>query len=276
MLHGKRILITGVMTHRSLAFGVAAEAQRQGAEVVLTSFGRVRRMTERAAKRLDEPADVLELDVTSQADLSAVGDELERRWGRLDGVLHAIAHAPPDALGPDFAETSVASAAEAFAVSAHSFGALAGALAPLLERGENGGSVVGLDFDGSRAYPAYGWMGVSKAALESVSRYLARQLGPRGVRVNLVASGPVGTPAANGIPGFDVLSGVWAESAPLGWDASRHDVVAAPVCFLLSDGAAAITGEILHVDGGHHAMGAPLSFDAAISANGTAREEVHA
>ena len=264
MLSGKRILVTGVMTRRSLAFGVAAEAQEQGAEVVLTSFGRVRRLTERAATRLPQPADVLELDVTNEAHLRGVAEDLDRRWGRVDGVLHAVAHAPRDALGTDFAETPMSSAVEAFAVSAYSFGSLTGALAPLLERAEGGGSVVGLDFDSSRAWPSYGWMGVSKAALESVSRYLARQLGPRGIRVNLVAAGPVGTPAAGGIPGFETLSGVWAKSAPLGWDPTATDVVAKPVCFLLSDGAAAITGEILHVDGGNHAMGAPLEHDESI------------
>jgi meromycolic acid enoyl-[acyl-carrier-protein] reductase len=251
-IEGKRLLITGVITKRSIAWSVAEQAQLQGAEVVLTGFGRARRMTERAAAKLPEPPDVLELDVNKPEDLEAVRAELESRWGGLDGVLHAIAFAPDDALGGRFLETPPESAAQAFTTSAYSLKALAAAMAPLLERSE--GSIVGLDFDASVAWPVYDWMGVSKAALEAVARYLARDLGPRGVRVNLVSAGPIETPAAGGIPGFDQLAGEWHGRAPLGWDVSDPTPVARTVCFLLSDWSGGISGEILHVDGGFHAM----------------------
>ena len=257
MLAGHRILVTGVITNRSIAFAVAEEAQRQGAEVLLTSFGRARRLTERAAKRLPMAPDVLELDVNSADDLAALAAELDRRWGRLDGVLHAIANAPADAFGGDFLDTPAESAEAAFRTSAYSLNALAGALRPLLEGSEGGrASIVGLDFDASVAWPSYDWMGVAKAALESVSRYLARDLGPVGVRVNLVAAGPIRTAAAGGIPGFDDLAESWDARAPLAWDVDDPGPVADAVCFLLSDAARAITGEILHVDGGAHAIGA--------------------
>ncbi len=258
ILAGKRLLITGVITKDSIAFHAASEAQREGASVLLTSFGRVRRMTERAAARLPEPVDVLELDVNSQADLDALGPELRSRWGSLDGVLHAIAFAPEDALGGKFMTAPGESASQAFLTSAFSLKALAAAVEPLMSAG---GSIVGLDFDASVAWPIYDWMGVAKAALESVSRYLARDLGPRGIRVNLVAAGPLGTTAARGIPGFEQLSSLWQEQAPLGWDPADPGPVASAICFLLSDYSRAITGEIVHVDGGFHAMGAPVSSE---------------
>ncbi len=254
ILAGKRLLITGVITKDSIAFHAAETAQREGAEVVLSSFGRVRRLTERAAQRLPEPVDVLELDVNQQPDLDALTETLRERWGGLDGVLHAIAFAPDDALGGRFMTASADSASEAFRTSAFSMKALAGACAPLM--GEGAG-IVGLDFDASVAWPVYDWMGVAKAALESVSRYLARELGPAGIRVNLVAAGPLGTVAARGIPGFDELAELWRAQAPLGWDVSDPGPVANAICFLLSDYSAAITGEIVHVDGGFHAVGAP-------------------
>jgi meromycolic acid enoyl-[acyl-carrier-protein] reductase len=147
------------------------------------------------------------------------------------------------------------SAEIAFRTSAYSFKALAGALAPLME---DGGSLVGMDFDAAKAWPIYDWMGVAKAALESVNRYLARDLGGQGIRVNLVSAGPVETPAAQGIPGFETLAGLWEKQAPLGWDTSDPAPVADAVLFLLSDLGRGVTGEILHVDGGFHAMGAPL------------------
>ncbi|HYI80436.1 MAG TPA: enoyl-ACP reductase FabI [Thermoleophilaceae bacterium] len=253
MLSGRRVLITGVITHRSIAFAVAEQVQRQGGEVVLTSFGRARRLTERAAKRLPDVPDVLELDVDSAEDLAALAAELERRWGRVDGVLHAIANAPADALGGDFAGTPPESAEATFRTSAYSLSALAAALRPLLARDAG---IVGLDFDASVAWPSYDWMGVAKAALEAVSRYLARDLGPAGVRVNLVAAGPIRTAAAGGIPGFDELAALWGDRAPLAWDVDDPTPIASAVCFLLSDAARAITGEILHVDGGAHAVGA--------------------
>ncbi len=255
MLAGKRLLLTGVITRKSIAFAVAREAQLAGAEIVLTGFGRTRRLTERAAMRLPEPPEVLELDVNSDDDLAAVAAELDSRWGSLDGTLHAIAFAPADALGGGFLETPAESAAEAFRTSAYSLQALGRHLAPLLER-DVGGAIVGLDFDASVAWPAYDWMGVAKAALESTSRYLARDLGPRGIRVNLVSAGPIETAAAGGIPGFGELAGAWERGAPLGWDPSDPGPVARAVCFLLSDWSAAVSGEVLHADGGFHAIGA--------------------
>jgi meromycolic acid enoyl-[acyl-carrier protein] reductase len=265
MLAGKRLLITGVLTRKSIAFAAAREAQLAGAEVTLTGFGRTRRMTERAAARLPKPPDVLELDVNSEGDLGELAAELERRWGRLDGILHAIAFAPADAIGGRFLETPSESAVEAFRTSAYSYQALARHLAPLME---GGGSLVGLDFDASVAWPSYDWMGVSKAALEAVNRYLARELGPRGIRSNLVSAGPIASPAAGGIPGFDGLAAGWPDAAPLGWDADDPTPVAHAVCFLLSDWAGAISGELIHVDGGAHAV---AGFSALRSAsNGTA------
>jgi enoyl-[acyl-carrier protein] reductase I len=254
ILEGKRLLVTGVITKDSIAFHAAEQAQRMGAEVLLTSFGRVRRMTERAAKRLPEPVDVLELDVNRDEDLAGLTAELERRWGRVDGALHAIAYAPEDALGGRFMTAPAASAAAAFQTSAFSFKALAAALMPLMG---TGGSLVGLDFDATTAWPIYDWMGVAKAALESVSRYLARDLGPQGIRVNLVSAGPLGTVAARGIPGFEGLAALWQQQAPLGWDIEDPGPVAAAICFLLSDLSRGVSGEILHVDGGFHAVGAP-------------------
>jgi enoyl-[acyl-carrier protein] reductase I len=257
LLDGKRLLITGVLTRGSIAYAVAERAQLAGAELVLTSFGRARRMTERAAAKLPEPPDVLELDVNKPEDFEALTAELESRWGGLDGALHAIAFAPDDALGGKFMSAPPESAEAAFRTSAYSFKALGEAVAPLMAR-EGGGGLVGLDFDASVAWPAYDWMGVSKAALEAVSRYLARDLGPDRVRVNLVSAGPVETPAAGGIPGFDKLAGAWRSQAPLGWDSEDPTPVADAVCFLLSDWARGISGEIVHVDGGFHAMGTPL------------------
>ncbi len=256
-LEGKHLLVTGVMTRQSIAFAVAEQAQQQGAEVVLTGFGRGRRMTERAAKGLPTLPDVLELDVDKPEDLAAVAEDLGSRWDSLDGVLHAIAFAPSDAIGGNFLDTPVESAVKAFTTSAYSLKALAVSLAPLLEKSD-AGSVVGLDFDASVAWPVYDWMGVAKAGLESVARYLARDLGPRGVRVNLVSAGPIETAAAGGIPGFEKLAGEWGGRAPLGWDVNDASSVAGTVCYLLSDLSRGVTGEIIHVDGGYHAMGAPL------------------
>ena len=254
ILEGKRLVITGVITKDSIAFHAASRALEEGASIVLTSFGRARRMTERAASRLSAEVDVLELDVNQPSDLEALTVSLRDRWGSVDGALHAIAFAPEDALGGRFMTTPAESAAAAFQTSAFSLKALAGALEPLMD---SGGSVVGLDFDASVAWPVYDWMGVAKAALESVSRYLARDLGPRGIRVNLVSAGPLGTVAARGIPGFEGLASLWQARAPLGWDVEDPAPVADAICFLLSDYARAISGEIVHVDGGFHAVGAP-------------------
>jgi enoyl ACP reductase len=258
LLEGKRILVTGVATKQSIAFAIAERAQRAGAEVLLSSFGRARRLTERAARGLCPPVEVLELDATSPEDHQRLAAELERRWGGLDGVVHSVAFAPPDALGGNFLATSSASAETAFRVSAYSLKELAASLWPLLSR-DGGGAIVGLDFDATVAWPAYDWMGVSKAALEAVSRYLARDLGAHDVRVNLIAAGPLHTVAASGVPGFAELSAHWEAQAPLRWDPRDAGPVADAACFLLSPWARAITGELLHVDGGFHAMGAPLA-----------------
>jgi meromycolic acid enoyl-[acyl-carrier-protein] reductase len=254
ILEGKRLLVTGVITKDSIAFHAAEQAQREGASVLLTSFGRVRRMTERAAQRLPEPAEVLELDVNKPEDLQALTESVRERWGGLDGALHAIAFAPEDALGGHFMSAPAESATQAFQTSAFSLKALAASLAPLMP---SGSSIVGLDFDASVAWPIYDWMGVAKAALESVSRYLARDLGPDGIRVNLVSAGPLGTVAARGIPGFEQLAELWRAQAPLGWNTEDPVPVARVICMLLSDYAQAISGEIVHVDGGFHALGAP-------------------
>ncbi|WP_445152584.1 enoyl-ACP reductase FabI [Baekduia sp. Peel2402] len=255
LLDGKKLLITGVLTDRSIAFSVARRAQEEGAEIVLTGFGRAMRLTQRMAARLPQEPDVLELDVTDDAQAAAVAAELESRWGVLDGVLHAVAFVPGDALGGKFLEAPAESAKAAFEISAFSLKTLGATFAPLLEKAEDGGSLVGLDFDASKAWPIYDWAGVSKAALESVNRYLAQYLGPRGIRSNLVAAGPLRTMAAGAIEGFDVLASAWEQGAPLTWDLTDPDPVADACVFLLSRMSRAISGEILHVDGGFHALG---------------------
>jgi enoyl-[acyl-carrier protein] reductase I len=255
LLTGKRILLTGVLTDDSLAFGVASLAQQEGAQVVLTGFGRGMSLTERTARKLPSPPDVLELDVTDEDQLRVVAAELSGRWGGLDGVLHAVGFAPASCLGNGVLEAGWDDVAVALQVSAYSLKTLAKGLLPLLEA-SGGGSIVGLDFDASVAWPAYDWMGVAKAALESLARYLARDLGPSRVRVNLVAAGPVKTVAARSIPGFERFEEVWSERAPLGWDVRNPEAVARACVCLLSDWFPLTTGEILHVDGGFHAVGA--------------------
>jgi enoyl-[acyl-carrier protein] reductase I len=254
ILEGKKLLITGVVNRHSIGFAIAERAQAEGAEVVLTSFGRVKRMTERSAARLDPQPEVLDLDINDDADIAALRQELEGRWGRVDGAVHAIAFAPPDAIGGHFMSTPRESAKLAFESSAYSYKALAECVAPLM--GEGGGALIGLDFDATVAWPSYDWMGVAKAALESVNRYLARDLGPNGIRANLVAAGPVHTAAASGISGFSQLESLWGDAAPLGWDPRDPGPVADAALFLLSDLSRGITGEIVHVDGGVHAVGA--------------------
>jgi enoyl ACP reductase len=255
-LEKKRLLITGVLTPQSIAFAVARLAEEEGAELLLTGFGRGKSITERSARRLPEPPDVLAMDVTDAGQVGAVAEEIQGRWGRLDGILHAIAFAPEDALGGRFLETPWESAATALRASAFSLKDLVVANRDALREGR--GSVVSLDFDASVAWPAYDWMGVSKAALESVTRYLARDLGDDEIRVNCVAAGPLRTVAAKGIPGFDRFIDGWGRRAPLGWDPVDPGPVADACVWLLSDRSRAITGEIVHVDGGYHAMGADL------------------
>jgi enoyl ACP reductase len=256
LLDGKRLLITGVLTDASLAFAVAELAQREGAEIVLSGAGRALSLTRRTARKLPTEPDVLEIDVTSPEQLALAGTALAERWDRLDGVLHAIGFAPPNCLGSgmfaaDWDEVSVA-----LNISTYSLKALIEAFKPLLlNAGRDGGaSVVGLDFDSTVAWPIYDWMGVAKAALESLTRYLARDLGPDGIRVNLVAAGPIRTMAAKSIPGFSVLEESWDDRAPLGWDVNDSGVVARACVALFSDLLPMTTGEILHVDGGVHAV----------------------
>ena len=251
LLPGKRLLITGGLTDDSIAWHAARLAQDEGAEVALTGFGRGMRLTQRSAKRLPKPADVLELDINDPDHMAAVAATLETKWGGLDGALHAIAFAPEDALGGNFLETPMESATTAFATSAFSYKTLAVGLRPLL-RAAGGGALVTLDFDNTKSWPSYDWMGVSKSALQSVTRYLARYLGPDGIRVNAVAAGPLATVAAKSIPGLDVFRQTWETDAPLGWDIRNPDPVARMVCVLLSDWAPATSGEIVHVDGGFH------------------------
>jgi meromycolic acid enoyl-[acyl-carrier-protein] reductase len=256
LLEKKRLLITGVLTPQSIAFSVARLAQEQGAEILLTGFGRAMGLTEKTARRLPETPDILEMDANEPAHIEAVAEEVRSRWGTLDGFLHAIAFAPADALGGAFLETPWESAKTAFQTSAYSLKAISVGMLPLME--ENGGSIVSLDFDASVAWPIYDWMGVSKAALEGISRYLARYLGPKGIRVNCVSAGPLKTMAAKGIPGFEALASSWGKRAPLSWDVSDPDPVARTVVFLLSDWSKGITAEIIHVDGGYHAIGAEM------------------
>lgn len=255
LLEGKKILVTGVLTRASIAFAIADHAQREGAEVVLTSFGRVRTITQMSAKRLKPIPDILELDVNKREDIDAVCEELQGRWGRLDGIVHAIGYAPADALSGNFLNTPWESVATALRTSTFSLKELAVGLLPLMS--EKGGSIVTLDFDNStQAWPAYDWMGVSKAALESVCRYLARDLGRHQIRVNAICAGPISTIAAKGIEGFKSIEGTWSRRAPLGWDTKSAEAVARSTCALLSDYLPATTGELIHVDGGYHAIGA--------------------
>ena len=253
LLDGKNIVITGVLTDASLAYGVAALAQQEGANIVLTGAGRALSLTQRTGRKLPTPVDVYELDVTNPEHLANVRTELAAKWGRIDGVLHSIGFAPEACLGDDFMAPQWDDVAVALHVSAYSLKALAEAFAPLMT---NGGSIVGLDFDNTVAWPAYNWMGVAKSALESISRYLAKELGPQGIRCNLVAAGPVKTIAAKSIPGFKKFEDVWDDRAPLGWDVTDSSAVAKAVVALLSDWFPATTGEMIHVDGGYHAVGA--------------------
>jgi enoyl-[acyl-carrier protein] reductase I len=252
LLDGKRILVTGVLNDASFAFSTAKLAQEQGAEVVLSSFGRVMRITERTAKRLPTPdVQIVELDVTNDDDLAALAGNV---GGSLDGVVHSLAFAPESCLGGGFLDAPWTDVSVALHVSAYSLKALAVAALPLMSAG---GAIVGLDFDNDDvAWPVYDWMGVSKAAFESVARYLARDLGPQGIRVNLVSAGPYRSIAAKSIPGFEKFEEVWVERAPLGWDLKDPEPTAKAVVALLSDWFPATTGEKVHVDGGFHAVGA--------------------
>ena len=253
LLDGKKIVITGVMTDASLAFGVARIALAEGADIVLTGAGRALSLTQRTARKLGDGIDVFELDVTVPAHGEAVRDALATKWGHVDGVLHAIGFAPEACLGDSFMTATWDDVAVAMHISTYSLKALADAFVPLMSAG---GSFVGLDFDNRVAWPAYNWMGVAKSALQSVSRYLAKELGPQGIRSNLVAAGPVRTMAAKSIPGFALFEDTWGGRAPLGWDVNDSEPVAKACVALLSDWFPMTTGEIIHVDGGYHAVGA--------------------
>lgn len=254
LLEGKNIVVTGVLTDASLAFGVAALAQNEGAEVMLTGAGRALSLTERTARKLPKPAPVYELDVTVPEHLEAAREHARDHFGgHVDGVLHSIGFAPEVCLGDDFMAATWADVSVAINISAYSYKALADAFLPLMS---SGGSFVGLTFDATVAWPAYNWMGVAKAALESANRYLAKELGPKGIRSNLIAAGPVKTMAAKSIPGFKKFEDIWDDRAPLGWDVTDSSAVAKAVVVLLSDWFPATTGSMIHVDGGYHAVGA--------------------
>ncbi|XVX21939.1 enoyl-ACP reductase FabI [Actinomycetota bacterium] len=250
LLEGKTLLITGVLMESSIAFHVARLAQEQGAEVILTSFGRTMRITQTIAKRLPHEAPVVELDVTDSEHLETLAERLREHTDRIDGVLHSIGFAPEGAF--NFLEGTWEDVSTAVQVSAYSLKALSVAALPLMPEG---GSVVGLTFDARYAWPVYDWMGVAKAAFEATGRYCARDLGPKGVRVNLVAAGPIKTTAAKSIPGFEQFEEHWGDKAPLGWDVNDPVPTAQACIALLSDWFPATTGEIVHVDGGVHAMG---------------------
>jgi meromycolic acid enoyl-[acyl-carrier-protein] reductase len=252
LLDGKRLLITGVITDQSIAYTIARLALEEGAQVVLTGFGRMS-LVQRVASRLPESPPVIELDVTDEQQLGTLAERVREHVDGLDGVVHAIGFAPASCLGGGFLDAPWADVATAMQVSAYSLKSLATAALPLF--GDMGASIVGLDFDARVAWPAYDWMGVAKAALESTSRYLARELGPRQVRVNLVAAGPIRTMAAKSIPGFSQFEDAWAGRAPLGWDNNDAVPVAKSTLALLSDWFPSTTGELIHVDGGFHAMG---------------------
>lgn len=253
LLEGKRLLITGVLTESSLAFGAAQLAQAEGAEVILTSVDKVMRHTQKAAKKLAVEPEVLEFDVSNPEHPAILHQQIAQRWDRVDGALHAIGFAPPVCLGGTFMDAKWEDVSVAVDISAYSLKALADAVVPLMTEG---GSIVGLDFDAQVSWPAYDWMGVAKAALESTSRYLARYLGPQQIRVNLIAAGPIKTIAARSIPGFSTFEDVWDAKSPLGWDVKDSHAVAQACVALLSDWFPATTAEIIHVDGGYHAMGA--------------------
>ncbi len=257
LLDGKRLLITGVLTDASLAFAVAKLAQEEGADIVLSGAGRALSLTKRTARKLPSEPEVLEIDVTAPDQLRAAGAALAGRWDRLDGLLHAIGFAPPDCLGNGMFAADWEDVSTALHISTYSLKALVDACLPLLRAAgaDGGASVVGLDFDATVAWPVYDWMGVAKAGLESLSRYLAKELGPAGIRVNLVAAGPVRTMAAKSIPGFSAFEDTWADRAPLGWDIHDSTAVAKACLTLFSDLLPMTTGEILHVDGGVHAVG---------------------
>ena len=253
LLDGKRIVITGVLTDASLAFGAAELALAEGAEILLTGAGRGMRLTQRTARKLGDGIDVAEFDVTDPSHAGALRDHLASRWGQVDGALHAIGFAPEICLGGSFMDATWDDVRVTLEISTYSLKMLADAVAPLMP---SGSSIVGLDFDAARAWPAYDWMGVAKAGLESTCRYLAHYLGPQGIRVNLVSAGPVRTMAARSIPGFSEFEDAWSQRAPLGWSVTDPSAVSRTIVAMLSDWLPATTGSMVQADGGYHAIGA--------------------
>ena len=260
LLTSYRILITGVLTDDSLAFGIAKRALQEGATIALTGAGRGVSLTKRTARKLEEfgeVGEVIELDVTQPEQVAQAARDIESRFGRLDGLVHAIGFAPQTCLGGGMFVAPFDDVATAMQISTYSLAALVGAFRPLLARSEapGGASVIALDFDGTRAYPMYDWMGVMKAGLESLGRYLAREVGVDQIRVNMLAAGPIRTMAAKSIPGFEIFEDTWAERAPLGWDVHDSSAVADTAIALLSPLLRQTTASVIHVDGGAHAMG---------------------
>jgi enoyl ACP reductase len=257
LLSDHRILVTGVLTDDSLAFGIARRALEEGATIALSGFGRGTSITRRTAKKLGDVGEIIELDVTSPEQVASAVDEVTTRFGRLDGLVHAIGYAPPSCLGSGMFTAPFEDVATALHASTYSLAALVGAFRPLLQKSEalGGASVIALDFDGSRAYPMYDWMGVMKAALESLGRYLAREVGSDKIRVNMLAAGPIRTMAAKSIPGFSLFEDSWSERAPLGWDVRDASAIADAAVALLSPLLRGTTASVIHVDGGAHAMG---------------------
>ena len=257
LLNDHRILITGVLTEDSLAFGIAQRALEEGAIIALSGAGRGTSLTRRTARKLGDVGEIIELDVTNPAQIEVAASELENRFGRLDGLVHAIGYAPTTCLGGGMFQAPFEDVATAMHVSTYSLAALVGAFRPLLQKSEahGGASVIALDFDGSRAYPMYDWMGVMKAGLESLGRYLAREVGADRIRVNMLAAGPIRTIAAKSIPGFSIFEDTWAERAPLGWDVNDSSAVADTAVAMLSPLLRATSASVIHVDGGAHSMG---------------------
>ncbi len=255
ILEEKRIFITGVLNTSSIAYAAAEVAISEGAQVVLSGFGRGLSITQRAAKKLSSEVKVVELDVSNQEHLDSLPKTL-LPWTHVDGVLHSIGYAPSSCLGGDIFQAPFEDVAVAFQISTFSLKSLVQALLPLLKVAPKGSSVVGLDFDAQVAWPGYNWMGVAKAGLESLTRYLARDCGHHGVRVNLISAGPIRTIAAKRVESFSTFEDDWAQKAPLGWNTKDARGVGTSIAALLSEFFPQTTGEIIHVDGGYHALGA--------------------
>ncbi|MGD0054982.1 MAG: enoyl-ACP reductase FabI [Acidimicrobiales bacterium] len=257
LLSDHRILVTGILTDDSLAYGIARRVLEEGATIAVSGAGRGTSLTRRVVRKLGDVGEVIELDVTDPVQVAAAVDEVERRFGRLDGLVHAIGYAPPSCLGSGMFAAPFEDVATALHISTYSLAALVGAFRPLLAKSEalGGASVIALDFDGTRAYPTYDWMGVMKGALESLGRYLAREVGPDRIRINMLAAGPIRTIAAKSIPGFSHFEDTWSERAPLGWDVHDSSAVADTAVALLSPLLRATSASIIHVDGGAHSMG---------------------